>query len=67
LFGKDENFESIESNFKTDYPSQNIMFSPEKLYKTMPVAEAVEDKAIWETINKLVAIVKENGYKVGNL
>lgn len=62
IFEEDENFELLQSNFTTNYPTQKIIFSKEKLYKTISINEVVEDRVVWETINQLIMVVKEQNY-----
>lgn len=59
---KDANFELLQANLKTNYSSQNVFLSAEKLYKIMPISEAIEDKAIFEAVNQLIMIAKEQNY-----
>ncbi len=59
----DKDFTAYQQNFSKQYHSQNIKISQEKIFKTIKIADAVEDKNIWAAVHELQNIVNEAAYK----
>lgn len=55
--------ENNEGVFSTQYNFENIGISQEKIFKTIKIAYAVEDKIIWATVHELQNIANEVEYK----
>jgi hypothetical protein len=62
LLKTDDNFFEYWSAFVKQYPSQNINLSSEKLSKTIPIIEAIDDKIVWSAINQLINITQTQEY-----
>jgi energy-coupling factor transporter transmembrane protein EcfT len=59
----DKDFTTYQQDFSKQYHSQNIKISKEKIFKTIKIADAVEDKNIWAAVHELQNIVNEAEYK----
>ncbi len=59
----DKDFTTYQQNFSKQYYSQNIKISQERIFKTIKISDAVEDKIIWATVHELQNIVNEEEYK----
>lgn len=55
--------ENNKGVFSTQYNFENIGVSQEKIFKTIKIADAVEDKNIWAAVHELQNIVNETEYK----